>query len=194
MDAIHGQMKALQTHVAPVTDTVVGTISDATSDLRTSIQNDIKTLEDETAIQRAHLKAVVERHLNEYREMLRPVMAEYREKQNELMAEMKPKIDLVMEELQKTIAVNVEETKSALMPILEKVNAKLAEYVEQFKQAVRPYVNEYKELLRDTYTQAMSLSTDDLNAMRDKINPIVEEIKEKFGAIGQILSSSFLKN
>ncbi|TWW76681.1 apolipoprotein A-Ib [Takifugu flavidus] len=194
VDDIHSQIKTLQGNVSPITDSVVSTISDATSELRTNIQNDFKTLQDETAAQREKLRAVVEQHLNEYRTMLQPIVSEYQAKHKEEMDALKLKLDPVMEELRKKIAVNVEETKGALMPIVEKVHTKLAEYVEQIKAVVTPYVNEYKEELRDTYNRAMSLSSDDLNAMRSKIDPIVDEIKEKVGEIGQIVSSTFAKN
>lgn len=194
VDDIHSQIKTLQGSVSPITDSVVSTISEATSDLRTNIQNDFKTLQDETAAQREKLRAVVEQHINEYRTMLQPIVSEYQAKHKEEMDALKLKLDPVMEELHKKIAVNVEETKGALMPIVEKVHTKLAEYVEQIKAVVTPYVNEYKEELRDTYNRAMSLSSDDLNAMRSKIDPIVEEIKEKVGAIGQIVTSTFSKN
>lgn len=194
MDDIHGQIKILQGSVSPVTDTVVATISDATSDLRTNIQNDFKTLQEETAAQREKLRAVVEQHLNEYRTLLGPVVEEYQAKHKEEMDALKLKLDPVMEELQKKIAVNVEETKTALMPIVDKVHAKLAEYIEQIKAAAEPYVSEYKEEIRDTYNRAMSLSSDDITAMKDKIDPLVEEIKLKVGAIGQIVTSTFKEN
>lgn len=194
VDDIHSQIKTLQGNVSPVTDTVVATITDATSDLRANIENDFKTLQDETAVQREKLRAVVEKHLDEYRSLLQPVVNEYQAKHKEEMDALKLKLDPVMEELQKKIAVNVEETKAALVPIVEKVHTKLAEYVEQVKAVVTPYVTEYKEELRDTYNRAMSLTSDDLTAMKEKIDPIVEEIKIKVGAIGQIITSTFAKN
>lgn len=194
VDGIHSQIKALQGSVSPVTDTVVATISDATSELRTNIQNDFKTLQDETAAQRANLRAVVEKHLDDYRALLQPVITEYQAKHKEEMDALKLKLDPVMEELNKKIAINVEETKNALVPIVDRVHTKLAEYIEQIKAAVNPYVTEYKEELRETYNRAMTLSSDDLTAMKDKIDPIVEEIKVKVGAIGQIISSTFTKN
>lgn len=194
VDDIHSQIKTLQGSVSPVTDTVVATISDATNDLRTSIQNDFKTLQDETAAQRQHLREVVEKHLNEYRTLLQPIVDEYQAKHKEEMDALKLKLDPVMEQLNKKIAVNVEETKSALVPIVDRVHTKLAEYIEQIKAAVNPYVTEYKEELRDTYNRAMSLTSDDINVMKDKIDPIVEEIKEKVGTIGQIITSTFAKN
>uniref|UniRef100_A0A674PKE4 Apolipoprotein A-Ib n=1 Tax=Takifugu rubripes TaxID=31033 RepID=A0A674PKE4_TAKRU len=181
VDDIHSQIKTLQGSVSPITDSVVSTISDATSELRTSIQTDFKTLQDETAAQREKLRAVVEQHLSEYRTLLQPIVSEYQAKHKEEMDALKLKLDPVMEELHKKIAVN-------------KVHTKLAEYVEQIKAVVTPYVNEYKEELRDTYIRAMSLSRDDLDAMRSKIDPIVEVIKEKVGEIGQIVSSTFSKS
>lgn len=194
VDGIHARIKTLQSNISPVTDTVVATISDATSELRTNIQNDFKTLQEETAAQRAHLRAVVEKHLEEYRELLQPVVSEYQAKHRAEMDALKHKLEPVMEELNKKIAFNVEETKNALAPITEKLYAKMVQYVEQIKETVNPYVTEYKEALRETYNQAASLSTDDLNAMQEKITPLVDEIKERVGKIGQVISAAFTKN
>ncbi|XP_031139526.1 apolipoprotein A-Ib [Sander lucioperca] len=194
MEDMHSQIKTLQQSVSPVTDNVVSTISDATSDLRTAIMQDIETLKADLEPKRAALREVIDRHIQDYRTRMEPIITEYSAKHTEHMDALKARLEPVVEELRAKVATNVEETKTALMPIVEAVRAKLSERLEQLKQMATPYVEEYKDQLQQAYAQAQSVNSDDLNALRTKIAPMVDDIKLKLGAIFEAITASVSKS
>ncbi|KAA8593806.1 hypothetical protein FQN60_004640 [Etheostoma spectabile] len=194
MEIMHSQIKNLQQSVAPVTDSVVATIADATSDLRTSIMQDIETLKADLEPKRAALREVIDRHIQDYRSRMEPIFTEYSTKHTEQMDALKAKLEPVVEELRAKVATNVEETKTALMPIVEAVRAKLSERLEQLKQMATPYVEEYKDQLKQAYDQAQQVRPDDLVALKTKIAPMVEEIKTQLQSIFETITASFNKS
>ncbi|CAG6006597.1 apolipoprotein A-I-like [Menidia menidia] len=194
LEDLHTQIKTLQTSVSPMTDSVVTTISDATADLRTSIMNDIEALKADLEPKRAKLREVLEKHMEEYRAHMEPIVKEYYAKQSADMDALRAKMEPIVAELRQKIATNVDETRAALMPIVESVRTKLVERLENLKQMATPYVEEYKEQLKQAYSQAQSIKGEDLTALREKIAPLAEDIKEKFTAIFALVAETFTKN
>lgn len=194
LDDFHVHVKALQAQVSPVTDNVVNTITDATADLRASIEGDIAALKTDTEAKIQNLNAVMNKHVEEYRSLLEPIMTEYRAKHDKDVAELRVKLEPVMEELRKKIEVNVEETKAALLPIVEAVRAKVGERVEAVKEMVSPYVEEYKDQLKGVYEKAQGINHDDLAALKQKISPLAEEVKAKLQEIFEAVAATITKN
>uniref|UniRef100_A0A8C6PCL8 Apolipoprotein A-Ib n=1 Tax=Nothobranchius furzeri TaxID=105023 RepID=A0A8C6PCL8_NOTFU len=182
LNNMHEHLKALQARVSPVTDSVVGTLADATGDLRAAIASDIEALKTELEPKRAKLREVLQRHMEDYRTQLEPIIKEYSDKHNAEMDALRVKLEPIVAELRNKIDTNVEETKAALVPIVESVRTKVGERVENLRQLAAPYVEEYKEQLTKAYSQAQS-GGDQIQALREKISPHFEEIKEKLAAI-----------
>ncbi|KAM4566099.1 apolipoprotein A-I-like isoform 1-T2 [Odontesthes bonariensis] len=194
LEDLHTQIKALQTSVSPMTDSVVSTISDATADLRVSIMNDIDALKADLEPKRAILRNVLEKHMQEYRSHMEPIVKEYYAKQSADMEALRIKLEPIVAELRQKMATNIDETRNALMPIVESVRTKLVERLETLKQMATPYVEEYKEQLKQAYSQAQSIKAEDLSGLREKITPLAEEIKDKFTAIFALIAETFTKN
>uniref|UniRef100_H3DA29 Apolipoprotein A-Ib n=1 Tax=Tetraodon nigroviridis TaxID=99883 RepID=H3DA29_TETNG len=193
LDDFHGQLKALQGQVSPVTDSVVSTITDATAELRANIEGDIAALKSETEEKVKELSAVVNKHVEEYRSMLEPILSEYQAKHDQEVAALRVKLDPVMVELRKKMETNVEETKAALSPIVEAVRRKIAERVEAVKLTLTPWVEEYKEQFRGAYAQAQSITPEELAALKDKITPLAEDVKTKLNEIFEAVAATLMK-
>uniref|UniRef100_A0AAQ4PL57 Apolipoprotein A-Ib n=1 Tax=Gasterosteus aculeatus aculeatus TaxID=481459 RepID=A0AAQ4PL57_GASAC len=183
IEDMHVQVKALQGSVSPITDSVVSTIADATSDFRASVMADL-------APKRAALKEVIDRHVDQYRTILEPIISEYSAKHSADMEALRGKMQPIVADLQNKVSVNVEETKAALIPIVEAVRTKLSERLEQLKTMVGPYVEEYKDQMRSAYQQAQGVKAEDLAALREKIAPLAEDIKVKMQAIFGLITES----
>ncbi|KAM8902402.1 apolipoprotein A-I-like [Spinachia spinachia] len=194
IDDLYTQVKTLQGSVSPVTDSVVSTIADATADFRASVISDIDTLKADLAPKRAALQEVIDRHIEQYRIILDPIITEYSAKHQADIEVLRGKLQPVVADIQSKVAVHVEETKAALIPIVEAVRTKLSERLEQLKETVGPYVEEYKDQLRSAYTQAQGVKAEDLAALREKIAPLAEDIKVKLQAIFGIVTESIQKS
>ncbi|XP_040046834.1 apolipoprotein A-I [Gasterosteus aculeatus] len=190
IEDMHVQVKALQGSVSPITDSVVSTIADATSDFRASVMADIEALKADLAPKRAALKEVIDRHVDQYRTILEPIISEYSAKHSADMEALRGKMQPIVADLQNKVSVNVEETKAALIPIVEAVRTKLSERLEQLKTMVGPYVEEYKDQMRSAYQQAQGVKAEDLAALREKIAPLAEDIKVKMQAIFGLITES----
>ncbi|XP_056296563.1 apolipoprotein A-Ib [Pseudoliparis swirei] len=193
IEDMHAKLRTLQGAVSPVTDNVVATIADATSDFRASVISDIDNLKAKLEPKRVALKAVIDRHIEQYRAALEPIITEYSAKHAADMEVLRAKLDPIIEDLRLKVANNVEETKTALMPIVEAVRAKLSERLEQLKMMVSPYVEEYKDQMKMAYDQAQGISADDLTALREKIQPLAEDVKMKLNAIFELVAASINK-
>ncbi|KAL6116450.1 apoa1 [Pungitius sinensis] len=194
IEDMHTQIKALQGSVSPVTDSVVSTLADATADFRASVIADIESLKADLAPKREALREVIDRHVEQYRTILEPIITEYSAKHAADMEVLRGKMEPIVADLQSKVAVNVEETKAALIPIVESVRGKLSERLEQLKVMVGPYVEEYKDQLRSAYAQAQGVKAEDLTALREKISPLAEDIKVKLQAIFGLITESIQKS
>merc|ERR1712212_890204 len=168
LEDMHNQIKALQTSVSPVTDSVVKTISDATAGLRAAIEADVETLKTDLEPKRIALKEVIDRHIAQYSAQLEPLIAEHYAKHVTEMDALKTKLEPIVEDLRAKVAVNIEETKNAMMPIVEAVRAKVSERLEELKNMAKPYVDEYK----------------------DQIAPLAEDVKTKLQMMAEIIMAS----
>ncbi|XP_051933587.1 apolipoprotein A-I-like [Hippocampus zosterae] len=191
IEELHTQIKVVQGSVSPITDGVVSTISELTQDFQTKVRADIDTLKVQLKPLNEKLHDVVNKHIEEYRTLLEPVVTEYQAKHEAEMAALKAKLEPVMEEMQKKIAINVEETKSALTPIIEAVREKVTHRLEDLKEIAAPYVQEYKDQMNTAYKQAKSVTAEDLAALKEKINPLVEDVKAKLQTIFQTIFETF---
>ncbi|XP_049915136.1 apolipoprotein A-I-like [Epinephelus moara] len=194
LDEMYNHIKSLQSSVAPMTDSVVATIADATADARTSFMADIDALKTELEPQCEKLREVINRHIEEYRVQLEPIINDYYTKHTAEMETLKAKMDTVAEDLHAKVTTNVEETKAVLMPMVESVRTKLAERLENLKEMATPYVEEYKEQLKQAYSQAQSINTDEVSALRQKITPLAEEVKVKLQAIFEAIAATVTKS
>ena len=88
----------------------------------------------------------------------------------------------------------MEETKLALTPIVESLRAKLSERLESLRTIASPYIEEYKEQLKTAYSQAQTVDTAEITALKDKIQPLAEEVKEKIQAIFELIAASVTKS
>merc|ERR1711980_55218 len=190
LDNMHNQIKAFQASVSPLTDSFYSTASE----FRTSIMNDIQSLNLQTEAERQKLRDVINKHIEEYRATVETPFNEFVEKAKQEAEAMKTKLQPVVEDLQQKVSTNVEETKNALMPIVESVRVKLGERVEALKGAAAPYIEEYKDQLQASYAQAQSINTDDLTALREKIEPLAAEVKDKLKAIFEAIAATVTKN
>ncbi|XP_068441622.1 apolipoprotein A-I-like [Clinocottus analis] len=193
IEDMYTQIKTLQGVVSPVTDSVVSTIADATAEFRTTVMTDIDNLKAQLEPKRVALKEVVDRHIEEYRKTLDPLITEYSAKHAADMEALRIKMEPIVEDLRSKVATNVEETKTALMPIVDAVRAKLSEHLEQLKTMVSPYVEEYKDQMKQAYDQAQGVSADDLAALKEKIQPLAEDIKLKLTSIFELVANSISK-
>merc|ERR1711976_676756 len=194
LDNMHNQIKAFPASESPLTDSFYSTVSEATSEFRTSIMNDIQSLNLQTEAERQKLRDVINKHIEEYRATVETPFNEFVEKAKQEAEAMKTKLQPVVEDLQQKVSTNVEETKNALMPIVESVRVKLGERVEALKGAAAPYIEEYKDQLQASYAQAQSINTDDLTALREKIEPLAVEVKDKLKAIFEAIAATVTKN
>ncbi|XP_026155183.1 apolipoprotein A-I-like [Mastacembelus armatus] len=194
LDNLHTQIKTLQGSVSPITDNVVSTIADATADFRASVMADIESVKAELQPKYTKLREVIDKHLEEYRTTLDPIVTEYYTKHMAEMETLKTKLEPVLEDLRTKMTTNIEETKTALMPIVETTRAKIQARLENLREMINPYVEEYKEQVKQAVSQAQAVSTDDLTAMREKIAPLAEEIKNKFQSIFEIISAAYAKS
>merc|ERR1712212_1348007 len=168
LEDMHNQIKALQTSVSPVTDSVVKTISDATAGLRAAIEADVETLKTDLEPKRIALKEVIDRHIAQYSAQLEPLVAEHYAKHVTEMDALKTKLE----------------------PIVEAVRAKVSERLEELKNMAKPYVDEYKDQMKQAYDQAKGIKTEDLTALKDKIAPLAEDVKTKLQMMAEIIMAS----
>ncbi|XP_068563103.1 LOW QUALITY PROTEIN: apolipoprotein A-I-like [Cebidichthys violaceus] len=194
IEDMYTQIKALQAAASPVTDSVVTTIADATADFRASVNADLELLKTELEPKHAALKEVVDRHIEQYRTVLEPLITEYSAKHTADMEVLKGKMEPIVEDLRNKVATNVEETKAALIPIVEAVRAKLSERLEQLKAMVSPYVEEYKDQMKQAYDQAQGVKPEDITALKEKIAPLAEDIKVKLTAIFEQVAAAIQKH
>lgn len=173
-------------------ETLVSTLAEPLAELRTSIENKYQTWKVETNDQVDKVKAIVERHMNEYKSLLTPVMNEYREKHNQEMEQLKIKLLPVMEQVREKMIVNVEETQNALKPIMENVLAKINEGVEWARKS--PVIEEYKEQLSLASTNVRSLRAEDVTALREKMKPLVGEFQTTLQKVFEAISETIVKN
>ncbi|KAK1899679.1 Apolipoprotein A-I [Dissostichus eleginoides] len=197
LEDVFTQIKTLQAAVGPVTDGVVGTVSDATSSIRASIMADIDSLKIDLEPKRVALKEVIDRHIADYQTRMEPIIQEYAAKHTAEMESLKARMEPIVEDLRTKIASNVEETKTAMMPIVEAVRAKLSERLEELKTMATPYVEEYKDQISKAYAQIQSqsqnMNTDKIAELRTKVAPLVEEVKVKLTAIYETIVASYNK-
>jgi len=190
LDDLHQQLRTLQASVSPVTDSVVSTIADATSGLRSTIVSDFDALAADLEPKRAHLRSVLKKHFDDYYAAISPLLGEYRDRHTAELAALQQKLQPLLDTLPAKVAENVEETKNALIPIADSVSAKLTEHLETLKAAASPYVEEYKEHLKKAYTQAQTISSEDISALTAKLDPLVKDVKTKLSEILEIIVAS----
>ncbi|CAL8360711.1 unnamed protein product [Merluccius merluccius] len=180
LDNLHSTLLNAQGEAAPYTDAFVRQMTEVTKDVRTTIMADVDALSAAVAPQREALKTVVDKHIEEYRKLIDPVIVEYSNAHRAQMENLKTTIDPMMEQLSIAVAKNVEETKTALMPLVETVRAKLNERLEGLKNLASPYVEEYKEQITKALTDAKEVaSTLDIGEIKEKVRPQMEAIQEK---------------
>ncbi|KAM9812326.1 apolipoprotein A-Ib [Syngnathus typhle] len=191
LDDLHLQLKTVQESVAPVTDGVVATLSDVTQTFRDNVKKDVDALEVQLAPYKTKLNEVVNKHIEEYRALLEPVITEYQAQHDAQMNVLKAKLEPIVEDLRNKISVNVEETKTALVPIIEAVRTKVDARLVELREMIGPYVGEYKDQIGKAYAHARSIKAEDLTALREKINPLVEDVKTKLQTIFQNIFQTF---
>uniref|UniRef100_A0A8C3G7T5 Apolipoprotein A-Ib n=2 Tax=Cyclopterus lumpus TaxID=8103 RepID=A0A8C3G7T5_CYCLU len=194
IDDMHTKLRTLQGAVSPVTDNVVSTIADATADFRSSIITDINNLKAQLEPKRIALKEVIDKHIEQYRVTLEPIISDYSAKHAADMEALRIRMEPIVEDLRIKVANNVEETKAALIPIVEAVRSKLSERLEQLKMMVSPYVEEYKDQMKAAYDQVQGVSADDLTALKDKVQPLAEDIKIKLNSIFELVAATINKH
>ncbi|KAK5904514.1 hypothetical protein CesoFtcFv8_006068 [Champsocephalus esox] len=194
LEDVFTQIKVLQASVGPVTDSVVGTLSETTSGIRSSIMADIDSLKIELEPKRVALKEVIDRHIEDYQTRMKPIIEEYAAKHTTEMESLKLKMEPIVEEMRMKIALNVEETKTAMMPIVDAVRAKLFHRLEELKAQATPFVEEYKEYIKNLYASGQSMDSAKLADLKAHIVPLVEDIKVKFSAIVETIVATYNKH
>ncbi|XP_029027405.1 apolipoprotein A-Ib [Betta splendens] len=190
IDGAYTYIKQLQAQVAPVTDSVVGTISEATEEFQKSVAKDLVELEP----MRAELRKVLKEHMDQYQTLLKPVVDSYIERRKEDMKAMRAQFQPTFEELRKKVAHNVEETKQALVPLLKAVGEKVANHIKAVRETLGPHVEEYKEQVRQAYEQAQKFDDKAMSELREKINPAIEAIKTNMKTIYDVVIETITKD
>ncbi|XP_060901653.1 apolipoprotein A-Ib [Labrus mixtus] len=193
VDNLHTQIKAAQGAVAPMTDTVVGTVFEGTADFRGKINADVEALKLELVPLRSNLETIVNKHLEDYKTLLGPTLQEYSTMHNTGLEMLKTKLEPLLPDLKQKIETNVEETKVAMIPIVEAVRAKVTEWVEGAKGIADPYVEEYKDKIGDVITQLRSITQEDMAALNTKVTPLAQEITVKLNEIMETIASTISK-
>ncbi|KAM9853525.1 apolipoprotein A-I-like [Aulostomus maculatus] len=191
LDDAHIQIKTVQSSVSPVVDGIAKTFSEAFEPVYQSISTDVESLKTSLEPQRTALKQVLDKHIEEYRLTMMPVLNEYKAQNAKIMSEMMSKFQAMIETLKGQMAVNIEETKDAMMPIVDAVRGKISKRVTELKDLIKPYVDEYKDQMQRAIDQAKSVTGEDMEALRAKIAPLAEDIKEKFRMIADIVVASY---
>ncbi|XP_061683189.1 apolipoprotein A-Ib [Syngnathoides biaculeatus] len=194
LDELHTQIKTLQGSVSPITDGVASTLAEITQQFRHDVQVDIDALKAEIEPQKTKLKEIIDKHIEEYRVLLEPVITEYHATHTAQIEALKTKLEPIIEDLKDKVTLNVEETKGALIPIIESVRNKIGARLLDLKENIKPYVDDYKDQFKQAYNQAKSIKSEDLSALTEKISPLVEEIKGKFQNIFEIVFATFNKS
>ncbi|KAM8853636.1 apolipoprotein A-I-like [Synchiropus picturatus] len=185
LDEAHTQLKNFQSRVKPNTDQVFATLSDLTQSTRDAIQADIEQLREALRPKQEHLKAVVDRHIEEYRTLLDPIIQEHHRRHVAEMEALKAKLEPVMEELKTKVEKNVEETKGALMPIIQTVNNAVSTRVTQLHEDSKPFINEYREEMEKTMERLRNVDPAALEAVKVRLAEKAELVK---GALGQFFT------
>ncbi|KAM7413547.1 hypothetical protein PAMA_020764 [Pampus argenteus] len=186
LDEMHFRVKALQAQVSPYTDSAFKTIVDATAGFRAAVEADIEALKADIEPKRIALRDVLERHLEQYKAQLEPIIREQSARHHAEMESLRSKLSPIVDDLRAKVAVNIEETKAAIMPIAEAVRAKVSERLEELKDLARPYVEEYKDQMKQAYDQAKQIKVDDLVALRQRVQPLVDDIGQKLHKIAEM--------
>lgn len=184
------QIKELQAHVAPVTDSIVGTLSEATAEFHKSVAEDLQELEP----MRAKVRMVIKEHVDQYHALLQPFFNDYIEQRKADMKALREKFQPTFEELRKKVTHNVEETKQALIPLLKATSEKIAKHVKTAKDTLGPYVDEYKDQLRQAYEQAQRFDDKAITDLREKINQPLEEVKSNLKKIYDTIIDTMTKD
>ncbi|XP_030008178.1 apolipoprotein A-I-like [Sphaeramia orbicularis] len=188
VDNMFNNLQSFQQSAAPMTDSVVSTIADATAEMRAGIEKDIEDLKE--TIQANRLREILESHINDYQTMLMPLMQELQARRQAEMEAMSDKIQEARNSLREKFNTNLEETKNALLPVIDQLKEKLGKHVEMVKTQAGPYVNEYAEQMQAAVNQARGVSAADVTALREKIMPLGEEIMAKLREIAQTVVAS----
>ncbi|XP_020499996.2 apolipoprotein A-Ib [Labrus bergylta] len=193
VDNVHTQIKTAQGAVAPMTDTVVGTVLESTTDFREKIIADVEALKQQLVPLRSNLDTIVNKHLEDYKSLLGPILQEYSSMHSTGMEMLKTKLDPLLPDLKEKFETNVEETKAALMPIVEAVRSKVTGWVENAKGIAEPYVEEYKDKINQVITQLRSISQEDMAALNAKVAPMAQEITVKLNEIMEAVAGTMVK-
>ncbi|XP_034058693.1 apolipoprotein A-I-like [Gymnodraco acuticeps] len=193
LEDVFTRIKTLQASVGPITDNVVGTLSETTSGIRASIMADIDSLKIDLEPKRVALKEVIDRHIADYHTRMQPIIQEYAAKHTADIESLKARMEPIVEEMRTKIALNVEETKTAMMPIVDAVRAKLSERLEELKTMATPFVEEYKEHISQVYASSQGMDSEKLVELRAKVAPLVEDVKAKLQAIFETIVASYNK-
>ncbi|KAM6987436.1 apolipoprotein A-I-like [Tautogolabrus adspersus] len=193
VDNMHTQIKTAQSAVAPMTDTVVATALEGTADFRQKINADVEALKAQLVPLRANLDTVVNKHLEDYKTMLGPILDDYSTRHTAEMEALKAKLEPLIPQLKTKIQENVEETKAAMMPILDAVRDKVTGWVEGAKAIADPYVEEYRDKMKDVATQLQGITRDDMVALNTKVTPLAQEVMAKLNEIMETVAGTLMK-
>ncbi|XP_061538146.1 apolipoprotein A-Ib [Phycodurus eques] len=181
LDEVETQVKTQLSSFSTITNGVVTTLIELTQQLRDDIQADFNALKTNNGIQ--NLREVLEKHFAEYQMLFDPVIKDYKAMQSAQIEALINKLEPLKETLQTKVSINAEETKEALIPIVEAVRDKVKARLEDLKDTVKPYVEDYKDQMRQAYDQVKAIKQEDLVALKEKISPQMEDIRDKFQII-----------
>ncbi|KAK7883139.1 hypothetical protein WMY93_029313 [Mugilogobius chulae] len=159
--SVHDQIIQLQMQMVRIVQGAMATIDNATIELRSSLKALITELEP----MRVQLNIVINRHIDEYKALLLPIIYEYHAKQKADLEAWKVKLQPVMVRLHRKIEGHMEETLAKLVPIYAKVYDKVVERFNQVNSKVDLYLHEYQYQIRHYYHQVRAINFDEKNAV-----------------------------
>merc|ERR1711970_156242 len=144
----------------------------------------------ESMDKRQELHEVLQRHSEEYRAKLEPIIQEYMTQSQKEVDTLRAKLQPVVDEMRAKMEANVEETKAKLVPMIEAVRTKLTDRLEELKNMATPYVEEYKEQLTKAVGEVKDKTTPHTQDMQTRLEPYMEDLKTRFMSLYETIAQA----
>ncbi|XP_022061497.1 apolipoprotein A-Ib [Acanthochromis polyacanthus] len=149
-------------------------ISEATADVRATIEADITKLRDDHTAQAEKVKETLLRHVQQYLSALEP-LKEYLEGKKDELDALKVKTSDAVHDIGQKVPVNWQETKESLMPIVQSVRDHLHQRRLDAQAKIEPYIADYMETAKG-YVQDPSKGTPDLEGLKTAVTAYFQNL------------------
>ncbi|KAL6463208.1 hypothetical protein MHYP_G00275990 [Metynnis hypsauchen] len=153
---------------------------DSTKQVGEHILSELEKLRIQVEPHQVQLQQVIEKHVEEYREKLRPILQENLPSNQEELEALCLKLQPALEDLRQKVVTNLEETKSKLVPIVE---ATLTKQLLDLRNLATSYAEEYKEHVLKAVEDVKDKLAPHTTELQGHLEPYLETVKARLTSI-----------